>query len=222
MAFHDAERLKEAFGLCVKKGGDGMNYPTLRHGFVFASVLLLSGFTVGCTTVVTPISTSDSVSMDESYGLVFGNIRLAWYGTDQPERLEQPLTMKWSIEEETRGERFLIGDLPTQGPFVLRLPAGSYRLNSISFDSIGGKWHTVLPTTLQVQSGGCTSLGTWELERETESFAGWITGHVVKDLEPTQAELQQMSPIKDCPTLADLESPVRSKLGFQNRGSGQF
>lgn len=199
-----------------------MNYQSLRHGLVFASVFLLVGFTVACTTIVTPLSTSGSVVRNESYGLVFGNVRLDWHGTSLPERLNQPLAMKWSIEEETRGERFLIRDLPTQGQFVLRLPAGFYRLNSISFDSIGGRWHTVLPITLQVQSGGCVSLGTWELQRETESFAGWITGHVLKDLEPTQAELQQVPFMKDCPTLAVLESPVRSKLGFQNRGSGQL
>lgn len=91
-----------------------------------------------------------------------------------------------------RGKRIVIVDLPTSGPFVVKLPVGSYRVKDISFKGVWGTWHTVLPTAFQVQAGGCTSLGTWYLQRETESFADWITGHVFKDLDETHVELQQV------------------------------
>lgn len=197
-----------------------MDYPILRQSLVLASVLFLSGFVVSCTTIVTPLSKSDSVSVDEGHGLLFGNIRLAWHGTDQPKERKKPMGMKWSLEEETRGNHIVLADLPTAGPFVVKLPAGSYRVNGISFDSFWGIWHTVLPTTFQIQPRGCTSLGTWELERETEFFADWITGQVFDDLEPTQGILQQALATRDCPTLAaPLKSSVRSQLAFQNRDS---
>jgi hypothetical protein len=127
--------------------------------------------------------------------------------------------MKWSLEEETQGTHVVLADLPTASPFVVQLPAGSYHVKGISFTDIWGTWHTVLPTTFQVQAGGCTSLGTWELQRETESFADWITGHVFKDLDETHVELQQVLATQDCS--ASAESPVRSKLGFRN-GHGGF
>ncbi len=197
-----------------------MNYP-IRHSLILASVLFLGEFAVGCTTVVTPLSTSNPISTDGSHGLVIGNIQLVWHGTDRSEGLKQPLGLKWSIEEETQGTHFVLADLPTAGPFVVKLPAGSYRVKGIRFDGLWGTWHTVLPTTFQVHSGGCTSLGTWELLRETESFPEWITGQVFKDLEPTPGELQQIIDMSNCPTLtAQLESSVRSKLAFQNRLGG--
>ncbi|MFO0698317.1 MAG: hypothetical protein U0236_03735 [Nitrospira sp.] len=197
-----------------------MDY-SIRHSFVLATVLVLSGFSGGCTTIVTPLSTADTVPTDGNHGLLIGNMQLAWHGADKSKGLKQPLDMKWSIEEETRGKYFTIANLPTSGPFVVQLPAGSYRVKGISFDGIWGTWHTVLPTAFQIQSGGCTSLGTWELQRETESFADWITGHVFKHSEPTQAELHPALATRDCSIrAASSESSVRTKLGFQNRQGG--
>lgn len=198
-----------------------MNHAILCPRLILASVLLLAGIAAGCTTVVTPLSTSNPVSTDESHGLLIGNIQLTWHGTDKSERRTKPLNMKWSIEEATQGTHFVLADLPTAGPFVVKLPVGFYRVKGIRFDGLWGTWHTMLPTAFQVHSGGCTSLGTWELQRETGSFAEWITGHVFKDLEPTQGELHQILAMSNCPTVeAQLEQPVRSKLGFQNRLSG--
>jgi hypothetical protein len=63
---------------------------------------------------------------------------------------------------------------------------------------------------------------TWELQRETELFAGWITGQVLGNLEPAEGELQQVLVRRDCPALAfPLDSSMRSKLAFQNRDSGR-
>ncbi len=195
-----------------------MNHATLSQRLLFASALLLTGLAAGCTTVVRPISASDSIPPDTSQGLILGHVQLAWHGSNTSPGRTQPSDMKWSIEEEARGTRMVIAGLPTTGPFVVKLPVGSYRVKDISFKGVWGTWHTVLPTTFQVQAGGCTSLGTWELQRETESFADWITGHAFKDLDETHVELQQVLATQVCSPSA--ESSVRNKLGFQNRHGG--
>ncbi len=195
-----------------------MNHATLSQRLLFASALLLTGLAAGCTTVVRPISASDSIPPDTSQGLILGHVQLAWHGSNTSPGRTQPSDMKWSIEEEARGTRMVIAGLPTTGPFVVKLPVGSYRVKDISFKGVWGTWHTVLPTTFQVQAGGCTSLGTWELQRETESFADWITGHAFKDLDETHVELQQVLATQVCSPSA--ESSMRNKLGFQNRHGG--
>lgn len=197
-----------------------MKYP-IRHRLILACAILLAGFAAGCATIVTPLSTSDPISTDGNHGLLIGNIQLAWHGSDKSTGLTQPLNMKWSIEEEARGERFLLADLPTAGPFLVKLPAGSYRVIGIRFDGLWETWHTMLPTTFQVQPRGCTSLGTWKLQREKDLLADWITGQIFKNFEPAQAELQQVLAAGDCSTVvASSESSVRSKLVFHNRRFG--
>ncbi len=203
-----------------------MNWPIVRHNLVCAGILFLSVSAGGCATVVAPIPVSDSVSStvrtDDSHGLLFGNMRLTWHSTaDRSEGIKLPQGMRWTLEEEAKGKRFVIADLPTDGPFVVKLPAGSYRVKGISFDSLWGIWHTVLPTTFQIQPRGCTSLGTWELQRETEFNVGWITGQVLEDIEPAEGELEQVLVRRECPNLAaPLDPSMRSKLAFQNRLSG--
>lgn len=198
-----------------------MNSSILRQLLVIAGVAWFVGFASGCTTVVKPLLLSDPISTEENHGLLVGHIRLAWHGPDQPAGRSQPLDMKWSLEEETQGKHIVLADLPMAGPFVVKLPVGSYRVKDISFKGLWGTWHTVLPTTFQVQAGGCTLLGTWELQGEMEPFADWITGHVFKHLEPTHAELQEVLTTNDCALMAaSSESTVRSKLGFQNRHGG--
>ena len=195
-----------------------MNASILRQLLVVASVVWFLAFAAGCTTVVRPLSASDPIPPDKSQGLVLGHVRLAWHGSNTSPGHTQPVDMKWSLEEETQGKRMVIANLPTAGPFVVTLPVGSYRVKDISFKGVWGTWHTVLPTTFQVQAGGCTSLGTWDLQRETESFADWITGHVFEDLDETHVELQQVLATQDCS--ASDGSPLRNKLGFQNRHGG--
>ena len=137
--------------------------PILRHRLILASSLLLAGFTAGCATVVTPLSASDPISPYTNHGLVLGHVQLVWHGPNTLPGRTPPLNMKWSLEEETQGTQVVLADLPTASPFVVQLPAGSYHVKGISFTDIWGTWHTVLPTTFQVQAGGCTSLGTWNL-----------------------------------------------------------
>lgn len=196
-----------------------MNTTILRHSLIFSSILFLGGLASGCATVVAPLSTSDRVLTDEHHGLLFGNMRFAWHEHDQSEGLDQPQGMRWTLEEEGRGTRFVISDIPTDGSFVVKLPAGAYHVKGISFDG-RGTWRAMLPTTFQVQPRGCTSLGLWELQSE-KRFSEWITGHVLEDLEPTQGQLQQALATRECPTSsAPLDSAMRSKLAFQNRYFG--
>ena len=195
-----------------------MNASILRQLLVVASVVWFLAFVAGCSTVVRPLSMSDPISPDKDQGLILGHVRLAWHGSNTSPGRTQPVDMKWSLEEETQGKHMVIANLPTAGPFVVKLPVGSYRVKDISFKGVWGIWHTVLPTTFQVQAGGCTSLGTWELQRETESFADWITGHVFEGFDETHVELQQVLATDVC--AASAESPGRSKLGFQNRHGG--
>ncbi|MDR4466080.1 MAG: hypothetical protein MRJ66_17640 [Nitrospira sp.] len=78
----------------------------------------------------------------------------------------------------------------------------------------------MLPTTFQVEPRTCTSIGVWALQRDKE-FSGWITGQVLKDLEPAQGEFQPLLAKRDCSVLtAPLAASMRSKLAFQNRGLG--
>lgn len=195
-----------------------MNFSILRQLLIKTSVVWFVRFTAGCTSVVRPLSTSDLISPDKNHGLVLGQVQLAWHGSRMTPRRTQLLNMKWSLEEETQRTYVALADLPTASPFVVRLPAGSYQVKGISFTDIWGTWHTVSPTTFQVKAGGCTSLGTWKLQRETESFADRITGYVFKDLDETHVELRQILAPQDC--VDSVESPVRSRLGFRTRGGG--
>lgn len=198
-----------------------MNCSMLRQSVVLTSVLVLGGLAAGCATVVRPLSPAQPISADGSHGLLVGHIRLAWHEPDQSARSKQPLAMKWSLTEEMQGKHVVLADLPTTGLFAVKLPAGSYRLIDISFNDLRGTWHAVLPTTFPVQSGGCTSIGTWELQRESESFADWITGHVFRESDLAHAELQSVLATGDCPSVAHSpDSAVRNKLGFQRKHGG--
>lgn len=153
------------------------------------------------------------MSATDCYSETFGSL-----GTEQSsqKKLKQPLGMRWLLEEEAKGKRFVLANLPTDGSFVLKLPAGFYRVKSISFDG-RETWQAMLPTTFEVQPRGCTSLGLWDLQSENQ-FSKWITGHVLESLEPAPGELQQILAVKECPTSAapPLDSSMRSKLAFHN------
>jgi hypothetical protein len=133
--------------------------------------------------------------------------------------------MKWWIEEKTHRKQLLLTHLPVDGPFTVKLPAGSYRITGISFDSTRGVWHTLLPATFDIRPRECTSLGIWKLQMRTRVFAGWITREVFNDRELAHDNLRQIFGARGCPALATpLESPVRSslRLSFHTRGTDLF
>lgn len=197
-----------------------MNHVFHHHSVMVVCILLVAHVAPGCTTVV-PISPMDA---DEGQGLLFGNMHLVWNETEHSAGFKQPVDMKWLIEEETQGKRFLTVYIPTQGPFTLKLPAGSYRVREISFYSRQGVWHSALPTTFQIQPGGCTSLGAWKLQLQTGFFGGWVTREV-NSQEPPPHDFQRVVTPDDCPTAqAPLDTSVRRrlKLNFHARDSGRF
>ena len=181
--------------------------------------------TVGCTTVVVPLSASDSALTHENQGLLVGKIHLTRNGKAPSEGLTWPRVMKWWVVEEGNGERFLITHLPVDGPFALRLPAGSYRVADITFEGTRGIWHTVLPTTFHIRAQACTTLGVLDLQMQTGFFTGWITRQVSHEEEITHEAIERAFGEEGCPTMvAPLESPVQSlvKHNFHTRDAGRF
>jgi hypothetical protein len=76
------------------------------------------------------------------------------------------------LEEEAKRKRFVIADLPTDGPFVLKLPTGSYRIKGISFENLWGIWRTMLPTTFVIHPRECTSLGHGSFREKRNCLLG--------------------------------------------------
>jgi hypothetical protein len=192
-----------------------------HHYLAFASILLLAGFAIGCTTVVAPISSAEVTMTDENHGFLFGTIHLTRKDKDQSAGLKWPKDMKWLITDETRGKRFLITPLPIDGSYVVKLPAGSYRLTDVSFNSIRGTWHTSLPATFTLRPQECTSLGTWELQLQTAFVGGWLSRKVVNEQESAPDTLKRLFVEKDCPiSVVSLEPYVKTaaKLRLLARG----
>lgn len=202
-----------------------MNRQILHQSSILVGLLLLSSLALGCATVIKPVLSSGISAPDGVHGLAFGTIHLIRNGKDQTAGLKWPGSMKWWVEDETDGKRFLIPHLPLDGQFILKLPSGSYRVVDITFNGTRGLWHTLLPTTFRILPNHCTSLGTWELEMQAGFFTGWMTRHVSHEQAVVQDDLGIMVEVKDCPTLiATLESPVKRlvKLHFATRESGRF
>jgi len=128
-----------------------MNYPILRRGMVLIGILVSTHFALGCTSVVAPVSHSELATTDKNHGLLVGTIHLTHARKSQPSDSKWSGEMKWWVEEQTSGSRMLIKHLPLNGPFVLKLPPGSYRVTDITLTSVRGLWHTVLPTTFSIQ-----------------------------------------------------------------------
>lgn len=202
-----------------------MNRQILHRNSILAGLLFFSSFALGCATVIKPVSSSGIAAPDGVHGLAFGTIHLIRNGKDQSAGLKWPGNMKWWVEDEIDGTRFLIPHLPLDGQFILKLPAGSYRVLDITFDGTRGLWHTLLPTSFKIQPNHCTSLGTWELEMQAGFFTGWMTRHVSHEQAVIHENSGIIVEVNNCPTLiAPLDSPVKRvvKIHFPTRESGRF
>lgn len=130
--------------------------------------------------------------------------------------------MKWRLTDEKSGKQLVIDQVPVDGPFVLNLPVGSYRLTAVSFDNGLGMWQTPLPTSFTVRSKECTYVGTWDLTMQTEFFSGLLTRQVRDQQE--QAEQDMRTIIGDRtrpPMVAQLGASGQSPmiLTFQTEGT---
>jgi len=195
----------------------------LERSVLAAILLLCANFTLGCATVVVPLKPRAAAMLDSDHGLVFGRIHLTRSGEDHHPNLRLPIDMKWWVTEETKGRPFLIDHLPIDGPFVVKLPAGSYRLTAVNLDDALGLWQASLPTTFSVRSQECTYLGTWNLQVQTEFFDGSINRQVLNQEEQAEHDLRMIVgdiswPIMSAPlALATESSPII--LTFRTQGT---
>lgn len=202
-----------------------MNRSLFRLVYLVSVLLLVAGASYGCTTRVVPILHSDTEMIGDGHGLLLGTHRLDQDGKTQLSALKWSSDMKWWIEEVTHGKRSQIVRLPLDGAFAVKLPAGSYRVTSIVFDSSRGKWHTVLPTSFEIRPRECTSLGTSELRLQVGFLGGWITRQVLNEQELAGDDRERVVRGEKCPTsMAPLESPVKRsvKLGLYEKRLERF
>ena len=152
------------------QGGEQVRANLLEATVLAGILLLCANFTLGCATVVAPLKPGP-ISMPESdHGLVLGRIHLTRSGDDYHTNLGLPIDVKWWVTEETRGRRFMTNHLPTDGRFVVKLSAGSYRLTEVTLDNPAGIWQASLPATFSVRPRECTYLETRNLNVKTGSL----------------------------------------------------
>lgn len=174
----------------------------------------------GCTTVVTPLQPGDLTSLPKSnHGLVLGRVHLMWNEVEQRATAPGPLVVDWLITEEKSGTQLRIDHLPIDGPFVVDLPAGSYRLTRVNLVAgIVGVFKTSFPATFSVRPQECTYVGTWELEMQTESFAGTMTRQVIDQQALAQRDLRAIigeETAQSLPMVTQLGTSTQSELVFQ-------
>lgn len=193
---------------------------------IFGGTLLLLGASLifGCTSVITPVRPGDTTPFAKpNHGLVLGRMHLVWNGKDSRTGMGGPLDVKWRIEEETSGAQLVVDHVPADGPFVLDLPAGSYRLTTVSLDNSLGVWQTSLPARFSVRSHECTYLGTWELRMQTAFYSGSITRQVLDQQELAQQDLEAIVGNNHAwpPMVTQLVASIRSPLvlTFQTQGT---
>ena len=128
----------------------------------------------------------------------------------------------WWVEEETHGKRFLIAPISLAGSYVVKLPAGSYRLTDVSFDSIRVTWHVSLPATFTLRPQECTSLGTWELQLHTAFVGGRLSRQVMNEQERAGDEIQQILITIDCQiSVASQEPYIRNAANLRLLARGE-
>lgn len=156
--------------------------------------LLMLNLVLGCAAVLSPIKpgTHEAIRSDE--GLVLGRIQLTDSNGDAFQSPKQPFRtsfhMQWRLKDQTLGREYVVDPLPKDGPFMVKLPTGSYELTALSFDTALGIWQASLPTTFTVRSQACTYLGTWELRTSAGFFSGSIVRHVVDQHTLAESDLQ--------------------------------
>lgn len=188
-------------------------------------LLLMLNLVVGCTAVLSPMKPGMSELLRSDEGLVLGHIQLTDSNGEAFGSPEQPFRtsfhIQWRLKEQNLGKEYVIDPLPKDGPFVVKLPIGSYELTAVSFDTALGIWQTSLPTTFTVNSQACTYLGAWELRTKAGFFDGSIVRHVVDQHARAEHDLQTI--VKDRlsnPMVTELSSSTASPLLLTFRTQG--
>ncbi|MFO0698314.1 MAG: hypothetical protein U0236_03720 [Nitrospira sp.] len=182
-----------------------------RSMCLVALLILQVDLSFGSTAVVVPLSAFERVQVDDDHGVLLGthhvvsNIRQN--GQGHAPDFTHSKEMEWHVEEVTEGKRFLTIHVPTDGPFVVRLPVGSYRVTAMRFRSAEGIWHGVLPTAFEIRPGECTSLGTSMLQIQMGFVTGWIARHVLHEQEISRVNHDQLLSGNSC---SIYRAPLRS------------
>ena len=188
-----------------------MSTDLLGRAVLVGTLLLGTSFTLSCATVVVPLKPGATAIEDSGHGLVFGRIHVTKNGKDQRAGILLPLDLKWLVTEEPHESQILIDELPIDGPFVVKLPTGSFRLTTVNLDFTLGMWQASLPTRFTVRSRECTYLGTWELDMQVGAFTGSITRQVKNQQKRDEEDLLRVIGARSCPILkAPLASPMDS------------
>ena len=199
-----------------------MYYPVLQRTITLVAILLCASFSLGCMTVVRPVSSSEAMTTDDKHGILFGGIHLTQNKKDLSVSLEGPMYMKWWIQEETDGTHILLSRLPLDGPFVVKLPTGSYRVTDVSLHGSRGVWHTELPKTFRILSGECTSLGLWKLELQNELRSGWLTQQTSDENVLAQSDIGRMVETRGCSMVTTHHSGVQEAIRLSLYRSDQL
>jgi hypothetical protein len=96
----------------------------------------------------------------------------------------------WWLTREGPGDRFVVRTLTHDGPYVVNLPAGRYRVTGLIYDEGAGVWEGELPATFTVNAGEATYLGTWEIQFVKSGMAGKVSAKVVDQLTKASGELR--------------------------------
>lgn len=202
-----------------------MNHAMVRSTCLIILLLLIADVSLGSTAPIVPLSASGREQADQDHGVLLGTnhftIGFIRNGQGQSPDFKHSNEMEWHIEEVTQGKRSLTVQLPVNGPFVVRLPVGSYRVTKMRFRSSEGSWHTVLPTAFEIRPWECTSLGTSMLQMQVGFYTGWVRRQVLNEQELSRNENRRTLEKKACPTsIAILESYGKSpvKLDRHSRG----
>ncbi len=190
-----------------------------------ASLFLTLSATLSCTTVLTPMKAGADRSVTSDEGFVLGRIHVASGGGERLVSADDPFHarfhIQWRVRNQTMGKDFLVDGLPSDGPFVLKLPAGSYQLTAFNFDTALGIWQASLPTSFAVSPRECTYLGTWELRTRAGLFDGSIFRQVLDQPNVAQRDLKTF--LNDGlwpPLVTQLSSAMESPLILTFRTQG--
>lgn len=201
--------------MAIMKNLSRMNARSSQGWLGRSLTFLLLGLvvTMGCTSVVTPLKPDDVTSLEKpDQGYVLGRVHLQWNGKSQTVG-QSPFTMKWRLTDEKSGTQMVIDQVPVDGPFVLNLPAGSYRLTAVSFDNGLGVWRTPLPTSFSVRPQECTYVGTWDLTMQTKFFTGTLTRQVRNQQEQAETDMRTIMGDRAWPPMvAQLGEPGHSPM----------
>lgn len=195
-----------------------MNGSVYRSIILIALFLLIMEVSLGSTPVVASLASLEREQADQEHGVLLGTHHVIMNtnrnGQGHAPKFTHSKEMEWHIEEVTEGKRFFTIHVPTHGPFVVRLPVGSYRVTMMRLPSPEGTWHGGLPTTFEIRPGECTSLGTSMLQMQLGFVTGWVSRHVLHEQEISRANHDHLLSGNSCsismaPLGPSVKQPVR-------------